>query len=595
MTLAVYLSDTFNRGAASVGGAGSTTGVGNGWIDRNGSTYRLDGTHLAACVPNPYTTNWLVRPTSENSVSQRAVVTFSGNTSGQIPIVLLRVDSINDNAYAAFYDGTGTLRVAKFIGGSNTALGSQAISGYAAPGAYIIDFTAVPNAAAGTDLTAVVFAAGAPATALATVTVIGDTTAVLQTPLSYGLSGANDFPGATSAVLYSAAAPALAVNPGSSTVAGASATQSLTATLTGSLAALSASVSGGGTLSTTTPTSGVAFTYTGPASGSGTATVTVTDAADGLTATAAVAYALAPSMTSAPTIFPLGAATAFTLTGANTSWVSTTRPTVSGGTGAYVSNMVRAGQVLTGTLNPGTATGTLTLGNSTDSATVALTAAANVANNIVWHGDSLTYGQNGSAGGTIAATRVAAVLQALGPTWQGTNYGNAGHTLGQMLMELGSAVNGLYDASKQSNILVVQGGHNDIRNATGTPGQIATTVITAIKAYVAAALAAHPWKIVWSTQPPAAFPGVYPALFDSIRDTVNAYMRLNWQSLGITALADFAMDARMGMPGCQYNASYYSGTDFTHPNDVGYAIWGAYDLAAVNSIFGALPKRWSHS
>ena len=84
----------------------------------------------------------------------------------------------------------------------------------------------------------------------------------------------------------------------------------------------------------------------------------------------------------------------------------------------------------------------------------------NAINNAVWHGDSLTYGQNGSNPGTTAATRLAVVLNALGPTWQGTNYGNPGHTITQMISELGSYVNGLYDPAKQNNYLIAQGGHS---------------------------------------------------------------------------------------------------------------------------------------
>jgi hypothetical protein len=84
----------------------------------------------------------------------------------------------------------------------------------------------------------------------------------------------------------------------------------------------------------------------------------------------------------------------------------------------------------------------LTIGDTTDSATANVTAAANVINNAVWHGDSLTYGQNGSNPGTTAATRLAVVLNALGPTWQGINYGNPGHTITQMISELESYVMG---------------------------------------------------------------------------------------------------------------------------------------------------------
>ena len=209
----------------------------------------------------------------------------------------------------------------------------------------------------------------------------------------------------------------------------------------------------------------------------------------------------------------------------------------------------------------------------------------NAINNAVWHGDSLTYGQNGTNPGTTSATRLAVVMNAVGATWQGTNFGHPGHTITQMISELGSDVNGLYDGAKQNNYLIAQGGHNDI-----VQGADASTVISRIQSYCSTALAANPWKIIWSTEPPASDPGIYPPNFDSIRDTVNSYMRQNWQSLGIAALSDFALDPRMGCDGCEYSSIYYSNLDHTHPTDAGYTIWGSYDLAAVNSLDGSFQR-----
>jgi len=143
----------------------------------------------------------------------------------------------------------------------------------------------------------------------------------------------------------------------------------------------------------------------------------------------------------------------------------------------------------------------------------------NAINNAVWHGDSLTYGQNGSNPGTTSVTRLAVVLNAVGTTWQGTNFGHPGHTITQMISELGSDVNGLYDSTRQNNYLIAQGGHNDI-----VQGADASTVISRIQSYCSTALAANPWKIIWSTEPPPSDPGIYPPNFDSIRDTVNSYM-----------------------------------------------------------------------
>ena len=594
MNLTAYLTDSFARGTTTAGAAGSTSGVGNGWIDRAGGVWALSGGQLAKFNSGGslYLTNWLVRPVSEAALSQRAAWTFLPDSVHYVPIVLLRVNSAAGVAYAAYYDYTGAITLSAF-GSSNVVLGTAAFTIPSGAHSLVLDFQVTPNATAGTDLRATVYDATAPGVALGTAMVSGDTTAGLQSAGTYGVTGSADFPGASAVTLYTGASATLTVTPTSATVSGAGATQTLTAALSGSTASLAASVSGGGTLSTAAPTSGTAFTYTAPGTGSGSATITVTDTTDGLSATATVAYSVAsgPVATVAcvPTSFPLGVATPFVLTGSNTAWTGSTRPTVSGGSGAFVSNVVASGQTLSGTLNPGQAAAALTLGDSADAATVVVSAVANVVNNVVWHGDSLTYGQNGSGAGGTGATRIATVLSAMGPMWRGSNQGVAGQTLTQMAAQLGSVVNGLYDASKVSNLLIVQGGHNDIGQ-----GASAATVIARIETYVATALAAHPWRIVWCTELPAAYPGVYPATFDTVRDAVNAWMRLNWQSIGIGVLADVALDARMGLDGCEYNGTYFSGSDFTHPTDAGYAIWGSYDLAAMALLSGGLPRRWTH-
>jgi len=71
----------------------------------------------------------------------------------------------------------------------------------------------------------------------------------------------------------------------------------VTATLANSSATLSASVSGGGTISTAAPSGGTAFTYSPPISGSGTATIAIVDATDGLTASVAILYHSVPTLT----------------------------------------------------------------------------------------------------------------------------------------------------------------------------------------------------------------------------------------------------------------------------------------------------------
>jgi hypothetical protein len=488
-----YFTDNFARGTTSAGSAGSTTGVGNGWIDRLGGVWSLSSNVLAGLFNDSnFLGDWLYRPSGENSTTQRAVWTF--NASGDAtPIVLLRVDPSGDNAYAAWYDYTGTFTLATFIAGTKTTLATGGFS-FSSSVSYIIDFSAKPNATSGTDLVAIVYSAAAPATPLATLTVTGDTTSAVQGSLGYGLATVNEFPGSQSVILYNA-------------------------------------------------------------------------------------YS-ASSMTISPATFGLGVVTPFTITGAGTSWTSSTGVTVSNGTNAFASNVVVSGQVITGTLNPGTAATTLSVGNTSDSNTASASAVSAPTVNIVWHGDSLTYGLETTGAGTTGATRIATALAGVGPIATASNEGIAGQTLSQMIAEIPTTINGLWDGTKAANILLVQGGHNDFYYGA-TPAQVKSSIQT----YVSTALSYHPWKIVWSTEPPADYPG-YPATFDSMRDQVNVWLRANWRSIGIAALSDFASDQRMGLDGCEFNETYYYSGDHTHPIDAGAAIWGEYDLAAVQSVIG---------
>jgi hypothetical protein len=91
--------------------------------------------------------------------------------------------------------------------------------------------------------------------------------------------------------VQTAATPTLAVSPSTASAVDESTPISITATLTESTAALTASLSGDGTLSTTTPISGTPFTYTPPAEGTSTAVVTVTDSTDNLSQTCTITFA----------------------------------------------------------------------------------------------------------------------------------------------------------------------------------------------------------------------------------------------------------------------------------------------------------------
>src|SRR5574343_234002 len=67
------VDDSFTRLDRSTGVAGSTTGVGNNWIDVAGSTWNISNNQLQgySATSSDYTSNFLVRPPSEHSQDQR--------------------------------------------------------------------------------------------------------------------------------------------------------------------------------------------------------------------------------------------------------------------------------------------------------------------------------------------------------------------------------------------------------------------------------------------------------------------------------------------------------------------------------------------
>ena len=97
----------------------------------------------------------------------------------------------------------------------------------------------------------------------------------------------------------------LVVSPSMASVVVDTGSVEITATLTGSVAALSASLSGWGSLETLIPNSGVPFAYEAPWNGSGQATVTVTDATDGLSATCVITYGPLPNGQAATNAGPI--------------------------------------------------------------------------------------------------------------------------------------------------------------------------------------------------------------------------------------------------------------------------------------------------
>ena len=157
-----------------------------------------------------------------------------------------------------------------------------------------------------------------------------------------------------------------------------------------------------------------------------------------------------------------------------------------------------------------------------------------------------------------------------------TNIGTGGWPLGALIGEAPTKVDPLYDPSLKQNVLIVFGGTNDL----GGGHKSAETAFGDLITYCRARHAAYPWRILVVTPPVAAYPGVYPADFDAQMVRYDSLIRRNWQYFA-DGIIDTGADPRLGQPGAEHNAAYFSDKDFTHLTDAGYAIVGKDAAQAV--------------
>ncbi len=175
---------------------------------------------------------------------------------------------------------------------------------------------------------------------------------------------------------------------------------------------------------------------------------------------------------------------------------------------------------------------------------------------VIFDGDSLTNGQTGTAFIKGYTDRVMAALT--GPT-DAYNFAITGQTIPQMDTDAVAQVDGLYDVTLDSNVVVFWAGTNDL--STDSPA----TVYANIVSYCTARRAAGFDVAVCTLLPKGA-----SAPFETDRQTVNANIRTNWATFA-DALVDIGADPTIGDPGDQNNGTYYQ-VDAIHLTEAGQAI-----------------------
>lgn len=289
------VSDNFTRANTSPGGAGSTTGAGNGWIDNLGGIWQISSNTLLGTTSNPtgYINETLLRPVGEAAIGQRITANVTGIPTAAFALGL-RVQ-ISGDFYFAQFGPTGVL-IYKLVSGTASLLVSSTTFTLTSGHNYLCDFYV-----SGSSPTLLVATMTDVTTSTVVMTAnVSDSSVTLQGAGTYLLNlwsiSGTDTVNFTQATTYTGTPPVSA----SMTVSPTSVTSGQTGvvlTLTGSGTSFSGSpfsIAGGvGPLvtaqSVSSTTSGTVTINTGaPVGPSGASGITVTDTGSGATAAVAV-------------------------------------------------------------------------------------------------------------------------------------------------------------------------------------------------------------------------------------------------------------------------------------------------------------------
>jgi hypothetical protein len=186
---------------------------------------------------------------------------------------------------------------------------------------------------------------------------------------------------------------------------------------------------------------------------------------------------------------------------------------------------------------------------------------------LVVDGSSLAE-NDGSAPGNGWASRVIATINS--PTagvWILQNVAHGGQNIAQMAADAATQIDTLYSAAYQHNILCVWEGTISLSN-----GYTPARYVDELKAYCLARRAAGFQVVVVTVLP----------CYGRDNSAVNALIRAGWTDYA-DALADVALDPRIGDAGDEFDTTYYL-ADTSHLNDAGNAIVGDIVRAAIEGI-----------
>ena len=212
--VSIITDDNFTRANTTVGGAANSTNVtgpatfnspstGGNYVDITGTYWTITSNALTstALAGNSYSNSFLLRPTSEDAINVQAALTANLNTAnGGAPCVLVRANRTSGKAYAAFlyWNGSNWVTGIAMMGpglGVLTSIASSTLTATQVPNGSIILITLTATGTSPTSLTATFALASTPGTIIQTLTG-SDSTSDLQQAGSMGISGSSSVAGA---------------------------------------------------------------------------------------------------------------------------------------------------------------------------------------------------------------------------------------------------------------------------------------------------------------------------------------------------------------------------------------------------------------
>lgn len=220
----------------------------------------------------------------------------------------------------------------------------------------------------------------------------------------------------------------------------------------------------------------------------------------------------------------------------------------------------------------------------------------NAATNIVFDGDSIFANP-----APTNADRIGEKMMALAPINGGMTYKNialGGATFKSMAGNGSSGiaeVHAAYESGKE-NILYLSPVRNtvDMKRADGSPYTV-DDVIADAKAYTAAVLAVHPWRIFIAVALPFQNNASDDPTKNAVIDAFNDYLRSNYAALGAEGFVETRPPGGPFAYSPPYNYSESTFTksglyqDATHPTSAGNTVLAPYFANHVATIPGVAP------